>query len=126
MTITKKVKEYKAANPDATNFDVAKACNTSPAYVSQILNPKPKAEKVETVEDPSQGQKILRKEINRLNDSLQRQLDINKDLTRRVGYWQDLSNNLNKQCRGLENVVLYLETKLGIDEIENRLEATKD
>jgi hypothetical protein len=126
MTITKKVKEYKAANPKATNLEVAKACETSPAYVSQILNPKPKAKKVEKTEDANSGQKILRKEINRLNDSLQRQMEMNKDLTRRVGHWQELSNNLTKQCRGLENVVLYLETKLGIDEIESRLESTRD
>jgi hypothetical protein len=40
MTISKKVKEYKAANPDATNAEIAKACETTALYVYQILTPK--------------------------------------------------------------------------------------
>jgi hypothetical protein len=33
---------------------------------------------------------------------------------------------LRHQNRGLSNVITYLESKLGIDEIDARLEATKD
>ena len=68
---------------------------------------------------PSAGQEVLRKEIARLNA-------VNEELTDQNEILETVLEAVNLQRRGLENVIQYLEAKLGIDEIDARLEATKD
>ena len=55
----------------------------------------------------------------RLNDENEELVDQNEIL-------ETVIEAMNTQRRGLENVIQYLEAKLGIDEIDARLEATKD
>jgi hypothetical protein len=82
MTIKKQVEEYKAANPDATNGEIAKACETTALYVYQILKPK----QVVKPTDGNQlieGQRILRRELLSLNKQIEKIAQLEKDI---VGY----------------------------------------
>jgi hypothetical protein len=119
MTIKSKVEEYKAANPNATDKEIAKACETNALYVYQILRPK-KGTK------PTKGQKILRTEI--INSDLHIKIANNEKahLHSKIDELEIIIKAMNFQMRGLQNVITYLETKLGIDEIDARLEATRD
>jgi hypothetical protein len=122
MTISEQVREYKAANPDATNAEVATACKTTALYVYQILRPK-KVKKAK----PTKGQKILRKVIagsDDLSDAVLRSEKAN--LHSKIDTLEIVIKAMRTQMIGLENVITYLESKLGIDEIDARLESTRD
>ena len=80
MTIKSKVEEYKAANPDATDGEIAKACETSALYVYQILKPKHKPTENKEIID---GQRILRKEIVSLNKQIEKIAQLENDV---IGY----------------------------------------
>ena len=84
MTISKKVKEYKAANPDATNAEIAKACETTALYVYQILTPKKVKKPTEVIrKEIIEGQQILRKEILGLNKQIEKIAQLENDV---IGY----------------------------------------
>ena len=75
MTIAKKVRDYKEANPKATCKEIAKACNVSYSYVYQIINPKKKAKKLPKAfpikkKEPTEGQKTVRSELTRLHKDI--------------------------------------------------------
>ena len=67
--LSKKIRAHKEANPKATAKEIAQAVGTSPAYVYQILAPKKpkKAKKQLKPVVPTEGQKIVRSEIDRLH-----------------------------------------------------------
>jgi hypothetical protein len=122
MTISKQVKEYKAANPNATNKEIAKICNTSAIYVYQILHPK-KVKKAK----PTKGQKILREVIAHSEGLSAAVLRSEKaSLHSKIDELEIVIKAMRTQMLGLENVITYLEAKLGIDEIDARLESTRD
>jgi hypothetical protein len=122
MTISEQVREYKAANPDATNAEVATACKTTALYVYQILRPK-KVKKAK----PTKGQKILRKVIAGSDDLSDAVLRSEKaSLHSKIDTLEIVIKAMRTQMIGLENVITYLESKLGIDEIDARLESTRD
>jgi hypothetical protein len=122
MTVSEQVREYKAANPAATNAEIATACKTTALYVYQILRPK-KVKKAK----PTKGQKILRKVIagsDDLSDAVLRSEKAN--LHSKIDTLEIVIKAMRTQMIGLENVITYLESKLGIDEIDARLESTRD
>jgi hypothetical protein len=122
MTISEQVREYKAANPDATNAEIATACKTTALYVYQILRPK-KVKKAK----PTKGQKILRKVIAGSDDLSNAVLRSEKaSLHSKIDTLEIVIKAMRTQMIGLENVITYLESKLGIDEIDARLESTRD
>ena len=84
MTISKKVRDYKAANPDATDKEIATACETSALYVYQILRPKKVKKPTEVIrKEIIEGQQILRKEILGLNKQIEKIAQLENDI---VGY----------------------------------------
>lgn len=83
MNISKKVKEYKAANPDATNVEIAKACETTALYVYQILRPKKIAKPTNPRKEVIEGQQILRRELLSLNKQIEKIAQLENDI---VGY----------------------------------------
>ena len=67
MTKSQQIRAYKEANPTHKPSDVAKACGVTNAYVYQVLhNAKKKAKKVKPVA-PTEGQQVVRKELDRLH-----------------------------------------------------------
>ena len=111
MTVAKQIRAFKAANPEATNLEVAKAVNTSKVYVSQTLNnyKKPKKEKPVV---PSEGQKVLRGEIQRLNDAIARWESLSKFQDAKIGVLTQQNKALKEHHAGLEYVISYLESRL--------------
>ena len=77
MTKAEKIRSHKEANPKASMKEIAKACEVSYAYVYQTLHPKEKAKKLPKAfpiqkkeKNATDGQKIVRGEINRLHAEL--------------------------------------------------------
>ena len=123
MTLKAKILEHKKNNPEATVAEIATLLNTSKTYVYQTImdyktpmRPKPvKAEKEEAAPTVAQ----LTNQISFLEKQI---LTLRSDV-----YEQEaVAKALRLQNRGLSNVITYLESKLGIDEIDARLEATRD
>ena len=108
-----KIREYKAANPDATNKDIAIALNTSPSYVHQTLTnyQKPKKDNLKPVV-PSEGQKVLRNEIQRLNSAIERWESLSKFQDAKIGVLTQQNKALKEHHAGLEYVISYLESRL--------------
>ena len=103
-TIVSQIREFKAANPDASVAQVAAACNTSKPYVHQVLFPKGK-KKVEApkVEGPSiKAQELLIATLRKeLADYQQNEEKFEKT-------YQDMVISLVKA----KSVIEYLEEKL--------------
>jgi hypothetical protein len=120
MTVAKQIRAFKAANPEATNLEVAKAVNTSKVYVSQTLNnyKKPKKDNLKPVV-PSEGQKVLRNEIQRLNDAIARWESLSKFQDAKIGVLTQQNKALKEHHAGLEYVISYLESRLGIEKKED-------
>jgi hypothetical protein len=123
MTLKAKILEHKKSNPEATVAEIAKLLNTSKTYVYQTITdykapmrPKPvNAEKKEvapTVTQLTNQIAFMEKQILALRSDVYEQ--------------EAVAKALRLQNRGLLNVITYLESKLGIDEIDARLEATRD
>jgi hypothetical protein len=123
MTLKAKILEHKKNNPDATVAEIAKLLNTSKTYVYQTITDykapmKPKIVKTEKNESaPTVAQ--LNNQISFMEKQI---LTLRSD----VYELEAVAKALRLQNRGLSNVITYLESKLGIDEIDARLEATKD
>jgi hypothetical protein len=110
-----KIREYKVVNPQATNKEISKALNTSPAYVHQTLTnyKKPKKEKPVV---PTEGQKILQNEIMRLNDELESyklamQLNI-QEQQEQDRLDQEYVKQLENDIVGYRAVISYLQGQL--------------
>jgi hypothetical protein len=123
MTLKAKILEHKKNNPEATVAEIAKLLNTSKTYVYQTITdykspmrPKPvKAEKKQSV--PTLVQ--LTNQISFMEGQI-------RELRSALYEQEAVAKGLRQQNRGLSNVITYLESKLGIDEIDARLEATRD
>ena len=115
MTLKEKILEHKKNNPEATNLEIAKVFNTSKAYVYQSIigykSPRLKGKS----DVPSLVQ--LTNQISFLEGQV-------RDAKSAVYELEAVAKGLRQQNRGLSNVITYLESKLGIDEIDARL--TKD
>jgi hypothetical protein len=115
MTLKAKILEHKKNNPEATNLEIAKVFNTSKAYVYQSIigykSPRLKGKS----DVPSLVQ--LTNQISFLEGQV-------RDAKSAVYELEAVAKGLRQQNRGLSNVITYLESKLGIDEIDARL--TKD
>ena len=117
MSIAKKVREYKEANPNATVKEIAKACGTSSPYVYQILKPKakklPKAYPLKKKEkDPADGKKIVRNEILRLNDRLSDVLFTNETQAELLDMYSEKIEQLEMDVVGYRAVISYLQGQL--------------
>jgi transposase len=116
MTKAKQIRGYKEANPTHKTKDIAKACGVSAAYVYQVLsNPKKKMIVASKEATPTDGQQILRKEITRLNEEITKYKNLTKFQEDRINYLANKVKDLKLHHSGLEYVISYLESRLGIE-----------
>jgi predicted nucleic acid-binding Zn-ribbon protein len=80
------------------------------------LSPKKKIKKQLKPVAPTEGQKTLRQEINRLNEKIE---DLNYEI-KQMGHlldeYRDKVRELKLHHGGLEYIISYLESRLGIKE----------
>ena len=112
MNKAEQIRAYKEANPTHKPSDVAKACGVTNAYVYQVLHSaKKKAKKLKPVV-PTEGQKIVRSEINRLHAevaNMQILDEVNEQLL------EDFSNEIDRlknDIIGYRAVISYLQGQL--------------
>jgi hypothetical protein len=120
---SRKIREYKLANPNATAKEIAEVVGVRVNYVYQALRLKPtrstkvKAEKpITKLTLATAGQELLRKEILRLNhgmDTWERTCELQE---RRINALTEQLREAKLHHGGLEYVISYLESRLGIKE----------
>jgi len=122
MTKSKQIIAYKEANPTHKPSDVAKACGVTTTYVYQVLH-KLKPKKVKAVKPvvapPTAGQELLRKEIQRLNHGMDTWERTNAIQERKIDSLTEQLREARLHHNGLEYVISYLESRLGITEKPN-------
>lgn len=118
MTKAEQIRAYKEANPTHKPSDVAKACGVSTPYVYQVLhNAKKKVTKVKPVAKeskpvPTQGQQVLRKELDRLH-ALVANLEMLRDINDQVIKEQEAElEQLENDVIGYRAVISYLQGQL--------------
>jgi hypothetical protein len=102
-SISKRIRDYKAANPDATAKQVADAVGTTAVYVYQVLSvPVKKATKTKKVEpvvkEAKENNSVSKKELDALKEEIEMQrliIDVQK-----------------RQAEKLQAVIEYLEGKI--------------
>jgi len=115
----KQIREFKEANPSAPINKIADACNATVAYVYQVLH-KVKAKQVKPVAtQPTAGQDVLRKEIMRLNSEMDKWENISEAKERKINALFEQLRQAKLHHNGLEYVISYLESRLGITEKPN-------
>ena len=122
MNKAEQIRGYKKANPTHKPSDVAKACGVKTTYVYQVLHAdkQNKRKVVKPVnQTPTAGQETVRTEIIRLNNRIE---DLNYEITQ-MGHlldeYRDECRKLKLHHSGLEYVISYLESRLGITEKPN-------
>jgi hypothetical protein len=152
---SKRILAFKMAHPTYTTSRLAKVLNLryrlvyntlytykalggadTLAHVAELIKdyqPKPNSklafdlQKKEETTSPTKGQEILREVIAHSDGLSNAVLRSEKaSLHAKIDELEILVKAMKTQMRGLENVIQYLEAKLGIDEIDARLESTKD
>jgi hypothetical protein len=116
----KQIRGYKEANPTHKPSDIAKACGATLTYVYQVLHKmqKKQAKPVKPVE-PTDGQKTLRKEIERLHNEVAKWKNMAEFQEHRANECLKHNRELKLHHNGLEYVISYLESRLGISEKPN-------
>ena len=116
MTKAKQIREFKQANPTHKPSDIAKACGVKTTYVYQVLH-SDKHKKVKPVAaSPTAGQEVLRKEIQRLNSEMDKWENISEAKERRINALHEHLREAKLHHNGLEYIISYLESRLGIKE----------
>jgi len=122
MNKAKQIREFKQANPSVSPKGIAEACNATVTYVYQVLH-KLKPKKVKAVKPvvapPTAGQELLRKEIQRLNSEMDKWENISEAKERRISALHEELRQAKLHHNGLEYVISYLESRLGITEKPN-------
>jgi hypothetical protein len=137
---TKRILVYKFDHPEQSARQIASALNITYASAYNALYQYDALGGMETLghvpdivgknkpaeEAPTEGQKVLRNVLSRPDPQLKRCQEENTRLRLKIETLEAVIQATSIQRRGLENVITYLESKLGIDEIDARLESTKD
>jgi hypothetical protein len=116
------IRGYKQANPTHKPSDIAKACGVKTTYVYQVLHAdKQNKRKVVKPVDPTPtaGQETLRKEIVRLNGQLDKWKNLAVFDEQRIASLMRQVQDAKLHHSGLEYVISYLESRLGITEKPN-------
>jgi len=122
MNKAEQIRGYKQANPTHKPSDIAKACGVKTTYVYQVLHAdKQNKRKVVKPVDPTPtaGQETLRKEIVRLNGQLDKWKNLAEFNDQRIISLQRQVQDAKLHHAGLEYVISYLESRLGITEKPN-------
>jgi hypothetical protein len=125
-TLKGKICAYKEANPTASIEEIAEALNTSKPYVYQSLMNYKKPKKVKAVVKKVVEKKEQGPTLAQLTSKIDLLEGVIRHLKGNLAEEEQVIKALRIQNRGLDNVITYLESKLGIDEIEARLESTRD
>jgi hypothetical protein len=107
--LSRKIREYKLDHPKAKAKEIAEAVGCKPAYVYQVLHIKPEKDV-----EPTDGQQILRKEITRLNEEITKYKNLTTFQEDRIRFLANKVKELRLHHEGLEYVISYLESRLGI------------
>ena len=122
MNKAKQIREFKQANPSVSPKGIAEACKVTTTYVYQVLH-KLKPKKVKAVKPvvapPTAGQELLRKEIQRLNHGMDTWERTNAIQERKIDSLTEQLREARLHHGGLEYVISYLESRLGITEKPN-------
>jgi hypothetical protein len=110
------ISSYKQANPTHKPSDIAKACGATNAYVYQVLHSTKKKTVKPVAAQPTAGQDVLRKEITRLNNEIDKWKNAADFQERRANECLKHNRELKLHHNGLEYVISYLESRLGIKE----------
>jgi FtsZ-binding cell division protein ZapB len=112
---SRKIRAYKLANPNATAKEIAEVVGVRVNYVYQALRFKPKrVKKVKSVVEtkPTEGQKIIRDEIDRLNkekETLQMFYDVAEDRNQEL---DEENHQLKMDIVGYRAVISYLQGQI--------------
>jgi len=115
MTKAQQIRAYKEANPTHKPSDVAKACGVTNAYVYQVLhNAKKKKKDKKELKPvvPTEGQKVLRSEIDRLHAEIANWKILNEVNENLVIELEDEINQLKNDVIGYRAVISYLQGQL--------------
>lgn len=108
--LSRKIRAYKQEHPKAKAKEIATAVGAKVPYVYQVLNYK--SSKVKKSE-PTDGQQVLRKEITRLNNEIDKWKNLSKFHEDKINYLTQQVKDLKAHHSGLEYVISYLEARLG-------------
>ena len=112
MNKAEQIRAYKEANPTHKPSDVAKACGVTNAYVYQVLHSaKKKAKKLKPVV-PTEGQKIVRSEIERLHAEMANMKILNDVNELLIIEHEDEIKQLTQDIIGYRAVISYLQGQL--------------
>jgi 3-oxoacyl-[acyl-carrier-protein] synthase III len=111
MTKSKQILAYKEANPTHKPSDVAKACGVATAYVYQVLH-KAKHKVAKKPVAPTEGQKIVREELDRLHAEIAN-LEILEEVNEKllIDYEAEIEQ-LESDIIGYRAVISYLQGRL--------------
>ena len=112
----KQIRGYKEANPTHKPRDIAKACGATLTYVYQVLHKMQKKKVKPVAAQPTAGQETVRKEIIRLNNEIERWKNAADFQEARANECLKHNRELKLHHNGLEYVISYLESRLGIKE----------
>jgi hypothetical protein len=115
----KQIREFKQANPSAPINKIADACNATVAYVYQVLHKMQKKKAKPVATQPTAGQETVRKEIIRLNNEIEKWKNAANFQEARANECLKHNRELKLHHNGLEYVISYLESRLGITEKPN-------
>lgn len=110
MTKKYQIIAYKEANPTHKPSDVAKACGVATAYVYQVLH-NAKKKKVQPIA-PTDGQKVLREEIERLHAEIANMQIMEEVNERFIADYESEIEQLNQDIIGYRAVISYLQGQL--------------
>jgi hypothetical protein len=106
MTKAKQIRGYKEANPTHKAKDIAKACGVTTTYVYQVLHNAKKKKPVASKEmTPTEGQKIVRKELDRLNEEAESWRDLYFTAFEEI-------EQLQQDAIGYRAVISYLQAQI--------------
>jgi hypothetical protein len=108
MTKSKQIRAYKEANPTAKPKAIGEACGVTTTYVYQVLHNAKKKKKpvaLATKMTPTEGQKIVREELDRLHAEI-----ANLTILEEVN--DEIIEQLNRDIIGYRAVISYLQGQI--------------
>ena len=117
MTKAKQIREFQKANPTYTAQAIADECHVPRSYVYQVSHnaKKKKVIVVSKKDNPTDGQQVLRKEIVSLNNEIDKYKNLTTFQESRINFLNTKIRDLKLHHSGLEYVISYLESRLGIE-----------
>ena len=110
--LSNQIIEYSELHPEAKAKEIAQAVGTSPAYVYQTLSPKKKIKKQLKPVVPTEGQKTLRQEINRLHAEIANYKILDETNELMIDRLEDEINQLKNDVIGYRAVISYLQAQI--------------